>query len=184
MAYLALKVLEKSEVPMTMIRKNDGFTLIELLLVVALVGIMVVMSVTISRNVIHQASHANGVNQLVADISSIKQSAAKENRYFAIRFNTDSTSYTIRRQTKIGVLTGWDDVSTVQPLDGKVCFDTTVVTGFAVSPMGMVYSFPVTAAPQSQNIDFIAQEGKGSAIKIIYKKKITIYSNGGIQIAK
>lgn len=166
--------------------KRFGFTLIEMLVVISIIGIIVVLSLQFGRSVIQRTSSANAINMLISDISSIKQSAVKENRYFAIRFNADGTSYIIQRQTTIGVLTNWTDISTIKPLDGKECFDPAIVAGawkgFAINPMGVVYSLPIAAGavPASQNFNFYV---KHSGEKD-YNKNILIYANGGIKIGK
>lgn len=168
-------------------RKTRGYTLIELLLVLIMIGVIAVVSIIAGRSVIQRTSSTNAINMLISDISSIKQSAVKENRYFAIRFNTDGASYTIQRQTTIGDLTHWADISTVMPLDGKECFNKAIVTttwqGFAINPMGVVYNLTSTATsavPTSQNFNFyIKNIGKKN-----YDKNILIYANGGIKIGK
>lgn len=169
--------------------KMRGFSLIELLVVTALIGIMAVISIQIGRSVIQRTSSINAVNSFISDVTSIKQSAAKENRYFAISFNADGVSYTIQRQTNIGDLANWTDISTVKPLDGKEFFDKSIVSGawsgFAINPIGMVYNLPFASAttagsPASQNLNF-RLPGRIPG-KYDYNKNILIYSNGGIKI--
>jgi prepilin-type N-terminal cleavage/methylation domain-containing protein len=164
--------------------KTRGYTLVEMLLVLIMIGMIAAVSIIAGRSVIQRTSFTNAVNMLIADVSQIKQSAVKENRYFAIRFNTDGASYTIQRQTTIGILTNWTDISTSLPLDGKECFDKTIVTGswqgFAVNPMGMVYTLPITAGPASQNFNFYIKNNNQKD----YEKNVLIYANGGIKIGQ
>jgi prepilin-type N-terminal cleavage/methylation domain-containing protein len=172
-------------------QKKSGFTLVEMLVVMLFIGIMTVLSVSIGKSIMQRTSYTNAVNTLVSDISLIKQLAAKENRYYAIEFLNDGASYKIERQTTIGNLANWTDVSTIQPLDGAPCFDGTIVTGawkgFAINPMGVVFTLPFPAAPAtvvpaSQNFYFhIINKHSGQTD---YRKNIQIYSNGGIKIGQ
>ena len=165
--------------------KTRGYTLVELLLVLIMIGMIAVVSIIAGRSVIQRTSYTNAVNMLIADVSQIKQSAVKENRYFAIRFNADGASYTIQRQTTIGDLANWTDISTSLPLDGKECFDKTIVAGpwqgFAINPMGMVYNLhEIGAGPKSQNFNLYIKNNNQKD----YEKNILIYANGGIKIGK
>jgi prepilin-type N-terminal cleavage/methylation domain-containing protein len=166
--------------------KINGFTLIELLVVIALIGIIAVISIQVGRSVLQRTSSSSAINTFVSDLSSIKQSAIKENRYFAISFNADGVSYTIQRQTNIGDLTNWTDISTQKPLEGKEFFDKAIVTGawrgFAINPIGIVFNLPIAAGavPMSQNLTF-RLPGKTPGT-YDYIKNILIYSNGGIKI--
>jgi len=165
---------------------KKGFTLVEMLIIIMLIGIFAVISVQIGRSVIQRTSSVNAVNTFISDVTSIKQSAIKENRYFAISFNADGVSYRIQRQTTVGNLANWTDVSTEKPLDGKEFFDPAIVTGgwtgFAVNPIGMVYNLPIAAGavPASQNLTF-RLPGK-TAGTYDYVKNILIFSNGGIKV--
>jgi prepilin-type N-terminal cleavage/methylation domain-containing protein len=166
--------------------KTRGYTLVEMLLVTIIIGVIAMVSIIAGRSVIQRTSFTNAVNMLIADISSIKQSAAKENRYFAIRFNADGASYKIQRQTTIGNLDNWTDISTMLPLEGKECFNKAIVTsawqGFAINPMGIVYTLPIAAgaAPASQNFYLYVKHLN----KTDYNKNVLIYANGGIKIGK
>jgi len=166
--------------------KTHGFSLIEVLVVTAIIGVMAVVSIQIGRSVIQRTSSVSAINTFVSDVSSIKQSAAKENRYFAIMFNADGVSYKIQRQTNIADFTTWTDISTVKPLEGKEFFDKTIVAGawkgFAINPIGMVYNLPVAigAAPASQSLNFRLPGRNPGTYE--FSKNILIYSNGGIKI--
>ncbi len=88
--------------------KTKGFSLIELLVIIALIGIIAVVTIQIGRSAIQRTSSTRAINMFISDVSSIKQLAAKENRYFAISFNADGVSYTIQEQTNIGDLANSD----------------------------------------------------------------------------
>jgi prepilin-type N-terminal cleavage/methylation domain-containing protein len=162
--------------------KSSGYSLVELMLVIILTAILATISITIGRNVLQRTSSTDVVNKFIADVNFIKQSASKENRYYAISFNADGVSYTIKKQTTIGVLINWTDVSTVKPLDGKEFYDKTVLTGgFAVNPIGLVYTLPIgTSPPASQSLNFRLPGRIPGTYD--YNKNILIYSNGGIKI--
>jgi len=163
--------------------KSSGYSLIELLLVIILTAILATISITIGRNVLQRTSSTDVVNRFIADVNLIKQSASKENRYYAISFNADGVSYTIQKQTTIGVLTSWTSVSTVKPLDGKEFYDKTVLTGgFAVNPIGLVYTLPIGTSPASQSFNFRLPGRIPGTYD--YNKNILIYSNGGIKIGQ
>jgi prepilin-type N-terminal cleavage/methylation domain-containing protein len=166
--------------------KIKGFTLIELLIVIALIGIFAVISIQVGRSIIQRTSSSSAINAFVSDLNSIKQSAIKENRYYAISFNADGISYTIQRQTTIGNLANWTDISTKKPLDGKEFFDKAIITGawrgLAVNPIGMVFTLPIAAGavPMSQNLTFRLRGRTPGTYD--FRKNILIYSNGGIKI--
>lgn len=166
--------------------KTKGFTLVEMLIVLLLIGVFAAFSIQIGRSVIQRTSSVNIVNSFISDVNGIKQAAIKENRYYAIAFNADGVSYRIQRQTTVGNLTNWTDVSTNKPGNGKEFFDKSIVSGawqgLAVSPIGMVYNLPIAAGafPASQNLTFRLPGRKAGTYD--YPKNIIIYSNGGIKI--
>jgi prepilin-type N-terminal cleavage/methylation domain-containing protein len=167
-------------------QKNPGFTLIELLVVMGVLAVVLVITISIGRSAINKTAHANAMNILIADISSVKQLAVKENRYFAIEFNSNGTSYSVQRQTTIGNIANWTKISETQPLDGDEFFDKTIVTGtwkgFAINPMGVVFDLPLVAgaAPKSQQFSFYVKDKPTG--KIAYTRSFLVYSNGGIKI--
>lgn len=167
--------------------KNSGFTLIELLVVIGLVAVIVVMSISIGKGSIQRAAHANAVNMLISDISSVKQQAIKENRYFAIEFDSSGASYSIQRQTTVGNISTWTKISDVTPLDGDIFFDASKITGswkgFAINPMGVVYDLPLVAGatPKSQQFSFFSKNKRSGVVT--YQKTFIVYANGGIKIA-
>jgi prepilin-type N-terminal cleavage/methylation domain-containing protein len=161
---------------------KKGFTLIEMLVAIAVLSIVVFLSFSVGRSAMHRASYSGTVNRFISDVSSIKQLAAMENRFAALVFNNDGTSYTIQKQTAIGAF-NWTPISRVEAGDGKEFYDkATIVAGIAVNSRGEIFKYPVGVAslPESLNIQLYTKTGT----KIDYKKTIIIFSNGGIQIER
>ena len=95
------------------------------------------MSIGVADSVIRRSEFSGAITSLVADITQAKQIAARDNRYVAVIFNTDSRSYTLRVQENITSTTSWRDLRTVRALGGKVFFDSsssTVKNFFAKVP--------------------------------------------------
>ncbi len=74
-------------------RKESGFTLIELMVTIAIVLIMASIAVPSFLSWLPKQRLRTAVTDLVADIQSIKLRAIKENRNWAIVFNTATDRY-------------------------------------------------------------------------------------------
>ncbi len=85
---------------------NKGFQLIELLIVLALATIIIGMIITVGFRAVKDAAYTGAVNKLLAEISYVKQLAAQENRYVLFEFNSNGSSYSIKKQQEYQVLLG------------------------------------------------------------------------------
>ncbi len=74
-------------------RKESGFTLIELMVTIAIVLIMASIAVPSFLSWLPKQRLRTAMTDLVADIQSIKLRAIKENRNWAIVFNTATDRY-------------------------------------------------------------------------------------------
>ena len=131
-----------------------GFSLVELMIVLAIAGVLLMMSIGIADSVIRRSEFSGAITSLVADITQAKQIAARDNRYVAVIFNTDNRSYTLRVQENITSTTSWRDLRTVRALDGMVFFDSSssTVKNFAVSSLPLKYSGNTFA--DTKSVDF------------------------------
>lgn len=168
-------------------KKNKGFSLVELLVALLIFGIFVAVSIALGRNAIQRASIIKTVNNFLADFSYLKQSAARENRYFALEFNNLGTSYTIYKQRTIGDLDTMDEVKFVTPLDGTEFFSSTDVQHFAVNSVGEVFAYDPTGSPRidtsqvtGRQLLFAIRSKGGEGMQ--YQRRITIYPSGGINV--
>ena len=168
-----------------------GFSMLELVVVLALVGVLLLVSMSITSNVILKSRFAGGVNKIIADIAYAKELASKENRWVKIDFKNDGKTYTIEKQKVLGDLSQFDVVKTRQPMEGRMFFTPggTDVTDFAINSRGEVKKVSDLANSTSQPSEIVltvwGRKGDGSLLNpIVYQKKIRIYPYGGIKVEK
>jgi len=167
-------------------KKNQGFTVIELLVVLALMGIVLTMTITIGRSAMQKSSFNGAVNKFVSDFSYAKQLALRENRYVMLDFDPNGKLYTIKKQATIGDTDtdNWDIVKQEEPMSDKDFFDGSSSQDFAVNSVGEVFTCPLAANPQPTQISlsfFVKNRVNGT---VDYQKNVIIYAYGGIKIAK
>ncbi len=168
-----------------------GFSLMELMVVVALFGLLLLLSVNISSNMIAKSKFSGGVNKIIADITYAKELASKENRWVKVNFKNDGKTYTIEEQKVIGDLTQFEVVKTRQPMEGKMFFNPggNDVTDFAINSRGEVKKVSDLSNPTAQPSEIILtvwiRKGDGSLSNpVIYQRTIRIYPYGGIKVEK
>jgi len=166
-------------------KKKNGFTIIELLVTIAIIGIITVIGINMGRSAVQRSMFTAAINQFVADFSLARQLASRENRYVAIDFDADGTSYRLLVQKSIQTPLTTDANSyrvnkTVVPYNGETFLNS--ADDFAVNSRGVVRAFPVVAgsSPISVTINFFRKKGKTDTID--YQRTITIYPSGGIKI--
>jgi prepilin-type N-terminal cleavage/methylation domain-containing protein len=168
-------------------KKNKGFTIVELLITIALLAVVVVIGLNMGRSAVQRAKFTAAINQFVADFSLARQLASRENRYVAIDFDDNGTSYRILVQKQVQTPLTEDTSSyevnkTVEPYGGE-----SFVSGaqdFAVNSMGVIRAFPVNtgSAPLTVTLNFFRKQGLTDNID--YQSRITIYPSGGVKIEK
>lgn len=174
--------------------KNDkGFQLIELLIVLALASILIAMTVSIGLRAVKDAGYTGAVNKLLAEISYVKQLAAKENRYVALVFNAD-WSYTIIKQKDI---TDRDTINVIvrsgnfldRGNNNKDFYDKGLIKdySFCVNSMGMIYKKKDISQSNKNPIPtniIIPVYFKNSSGTIGESDNIIINPSGGVHVKK
>jgi prepilin-type N-terminal cleavage/methylation domain-containing protein len=168
-------------------RKKSGFTAVELLVVVAVLGILVVLSMKVGESVTSNSRITGLINNFLADFSAAKLLASAENRYVAITFSNDGRSYTIQKQTDVSVYTAWTNVKTVTPLSDRAFFDHGAISDFAINSTGEVRTLPIVINSNPANITlvFFIRKGRGvSTDPIAYQRTLQIFPYGGLKVEK
>ncbi len=177
--------------------KNEkGFQMIELLIVLALAVVIIGMTISIGFRAVRDAGYTGAVNKLLAEISYVKQLAARENRYVLLEFSSDGHSYSIFKQEKVS---NRDMTSSGERIlvrtgsfydqGGKFNKNEFFAGGsnsnysFAVNSMGMVYTQADTndtnSFPSTITIPVYFKNGDGSYGSM---DTITISASGGINV--
>jgi prepilin-type N-terminal cleavage/methylation domain-containing protein len=169
-------------------KRKRGFSVIEMLITMAVMGLVLVLGLRIGRSTIQKASITAAINAFVADFNYARSLAARENRYVAMVFNDEGTSYTIRIQKLVSLdpqfENSYKDQKTASPMNGDPCF--TPDENFAVNSTGVIRKYPVD--PNSNPITISMKFFKtrtgvtGSSPTKDYEKTVTIFPTGGIKI--
>jgi len=174
-------------------RNNKGFQLIELLIVLALAAVLIGMAASIGFRAVKDAAYTGAVNKLLAEISFVKQLAARENRYILFEFNSNGHGYIIKKQVNVAdVYSITKVVKTGTFFDqggkyvGNKFFDGSLASSysFVVNSMGMVFKQSDITNPNpipskiTINVFF---EDNGS---ISEKDAIIINPSGGVNVKK
>lgn len=176
--------------------KSRGFTVVELLVVIAVLGVVVVMTVSLGPR-LGQSSRLNKtVNEVVSNINLAKQLASSENRFVALDFSSDGTYYQVKRQRDVSYFStsltdtfSWEVVKTVRPMDGEQFFKDDGTAGaidFAVSSIGAVRKI-FDPNPAEITLNFFIKKSKyatASPDNIVFSRKVVIYPYGGVKIDK
>lgn len=170
-------------------KKNNGFTVVELLITIALIGIVVVISVGLGRSAVQRAAFTSAVSNFVADFSYMKQLAARENRYVALKFSNDGMTYNILRQRSVTDKTVFDAVAekrNIKPLGDRPFWTTN--QDFAVNSKGEVFKFKsggtdLEKDPSQVTLTFFIKKNP-HVDSYDYRKNVFLYPYGGIKVEK
>jgi prepilin-type N-terminal cleavage/methylation domain-containing protein len=170
---------------------KKGISLIELMVVIAIFAIVLLISMSITSNIINRSKFTGAVNNLISDISGMKQLAAKENRWVKITFSSDGTNYEITKQKKITDLTTWDFVKKVSPYEGKIFFTPGAndVTNFAINSRGEIKKVAdlsnSSSSPSTITLKISIRKNPGGLSQpVIYQRIIKIFPYGGVKVEK
>jgi prepilin-type N-terminal cleavage/methylation domain-containing protein len=164
-------------------KNKCGYTFIEVMIALGILAVMIVLSLSVGRSIAQKSSITSVVNQFMADFNYAKQLASLENRYVTVIFNADGCSYQIRTQNTVGDLGNWTVAKTVEPLEGKECFNGSAVQNFAVNSLGEVFHFPIASSmPAPVTLTFYVMYTPQGVID--YQKNVKIYPYGGIHAEK
>lgn len=160
-------------------KKENGFTVVELLITVLFLAILLGMALRVGKSARQQSEFAAGINTFVADLSTARQWASRENKYMAFEFDTGGSSYKMLTQRKV-YGTDFKEWKKVEPLDGMPFISTS--TNFAVSPMGLIVPYPFLPGSQPFNVklEFVKKDDVTGDLS--YKKTLTIFPYGGVKI--
>jgi prepilin-type N-terminal cleavage/methylation domain-containing protein len=169
-----------------MIKKN-GFTVVEMLVSLLLLAVLVAISFSVGRETIARADFTSTVNQFISDFSFARQLAARENRYAAITFDSEGTTYSVLLQREVAQdpasTASFTEMKKVEPMNGKQ-FIAKNTPGFMVNAMGITRKFPydpANADPITVTVDFFRNDVTKVDV-ILFKKTLTIFPSGGIKI--
>jgi len=175
-------------------KNNKGFSLIELLIVMALAVILMAMAMSIGSRAVKNAAYSGAVNRLLAEVSFVKQLAARENRYILFEFKNDGRSYSIKRQVDISnpnTLT--DTVKNGSFFEDGAAgldefYDKNLADGysFVVNSMGMIFKkSDITGggANPSPSPIIINVSFKDNG-RVTERDRITISPSGGVNVKK
>lgn len=176
-------------------KKTKGFSLIELMVVILIGAIVLMIAISVGKQMRGRADLTSAANGFIADYSFARQLASRENRTVAIVFSDDGTSYRIlqQRQDQLGIYPinegTCETVKTVKPLDGKrfIYFPKDhSYQDMAVNSTGEIRKFPVDAndATAAVTLNFIKEIGVEGTDLVYLKKDIKISLTGGIRIVE
>jgi Tfp pilus assembly protein FimT len=165
-------------------RKQKGITVVEILVVLAMVGILLAMGLSLGKRVTQRADFTSAVNQFIADFNFARQLASRDNRYVAVEFNAGGTGYNILQQRAIGLdlsqSASYSLVKSVEPMGGDKFVDSP--TNFAVNSVGIVRAYPINinANPITVTLNLFKKDMNTG--DVAYQKTVTIYPSGGVKV--
>ncbi len=175
-------------------KNNKGFSLIELLIVMALAVVLMAMAMSIGSRAIKNAAYSGAVNRLLAEISYVKQLAARENRYVLFEFKDDGRSYSIKRQVDISNPNTFNDVVRNGSFfeDGAAGLDEFYdknladTYSFVVNSMGMVFKKSDITGGGSNPIphDVKVNVSFKNNGRVTERDRIVISPSGGVNVKK
>lgn len=170
-------------------KNNKGFSVVELITTLFIMGLLLVFVAKMGRSNVQRAEFTSAVNGFLADLSLVRELAAKKNRYVAIDFSPDGTMYDIRIQDLVSQ-SMQDDNSiihkTVTPLKGERFVE--YPKDFMLNSSGHVYNYPKSSTdpdPVDISLRFIKLADESGGIvqtNYDYNKTLNIFPSGGIQI--
>ncbi len=176
-----------------MMKKNRGFSVFELLVVIAVFGVVVYMTISLSPMLGLSSRLNKAVNRVISDINFAKQMASAENRYVVIDFSSDGTTYTIKKQKDISFFnpsldddSSWDTVRSFRPWGKEQFFRTAEVKDFAVNSIGEVREI-TNPGPTKISLKFFVKKNKWGYVSdenIALSKRVVIFPYGGVKVEK
>ncbi len=163
-------------------QNNKGYTVIELLAVMVIIGILAMSSAMVARTLLPRSYISSALNTFSSDYSYARQLASKENRFVAIVFNTEGTSYSVLSQQTVGTFGSgaWVQVkqkNNIKPMAGKKFIKSP--TNFAVNSMGEVRDYPDCTSLIAVTLDFFYNAGN-----MEFESQVKLYQSGGIKVEK
>jgi prepilin-type N-terminal cleavage/methylation domain-containing protein len=93
------------------LKKKDGFSLIEMMIVIAVLGIVLAIAAPNFTEYRNRTNLKESARDISSDLLLYKQRSVSENVRYRITFNYAGNSYTVEKQTGMGLAT-WDTVVT------------------------------------------------------------------------
>jgi type II secretion system protein H len=160
-----------------MLKKQTGFTIIELLLVLAIMGVIVVMTVNIGMRNRHRWALRNTAREITSIFYQAKQLASRENSPVLVDFSADEYALYSRRAGAWGKLKGekYGEKLTVNKTPNDF-------TGFAIAPSGYLIKPDNPETPVIYGMQTIVVSAPHGVL--FDTITINIYPYGGIRVQK